>query len=369
MFEVFSRINRQHEVKIFCGYYSPIGYTAEQGLDIEGVKTGTKEKTRPVPGYGPLFLDCVAESAERISKFKPDAVIVNSGYEFVKLLSSRCKATVIPYVGSTDWYKTMNFLENQWTWRLPYFSKLVSVIAASPTATRNYVRPLRIIRGRDSTLRKCKVNICVSKYVASFLKQLDPQIKTKVAYPGVDHKTFKPTFTDQNYLVNVTRIHPSKNPMLAVNTVKGTEYRLRIYANMENGIRSYEEYYRELTRRKGSNVQMFMNKSEPTIVHALQASSLFLSPARNEGIPNVDLEAMACGKFVIGHRSGGQIEFLKDAGITCGDNPDEWRQHVTELMRDRDRRIELGKRAHRASLSFTWDKTAGVIQETIEEYV
>jgi len=368
MFEVFSRINRQHEVKIFCGYYSPIGYNAEQMLDIEGVKTDLKKKIDPVPGYGPIFLNSVAESLKQISRFRPDAIIVNSGYEFVKLLSNRSKGTVIPYVGSTDWYKTINFLENQWIWRLPYFSKLVSVFASSPTAAENYVRPLRIIRGRDPALRKCKVNICVSKYVSRFLKQLDPKIKTKVAYPGVDHKTFKPTFRDQNYLVNVTRIHPNKNPMLAVNTVKGTEYRLKIYANMEAGIRPYEQYYRDLLGTRGSNVQIFMDKSEETIVDALQESSFFLSPARNEGIPNVDLEAMACGKFVIGHRSGGQIEFLKDGGITCGDDPNEWRQHVIELMHDRDRRIALGKRAHRASLSFTWDKTARVIQETIEEY-
>ena len=365
MFEVFSRINRKHEVKIFCAYYSPVGYKTERTLNIEGLKTG---RQNAIPGYGPVFLSCVAESAKRISRFNPDAVIVNSGYEFVKMLSNRCKATIIPYVGSTDWYKTLNFLEHELIWRLPYFSKLVSVVASSSTATNNYVRPLRIIKGRDSTLRKCKINICVSKYVSRFLHQLDPKIRTKVAYPGVDHETFKPTFKDQNYLMNVTRIHPNKNPMLAAKTVKDTNYRLRIYANMETGIKPYHDYYEELLATKGPNVQIFMDKPEATIVHALQACSIFLSPARNEGIPNVDLEAMACGKFVIGHRSGGQIEFLKDGGITCGDNPKEWQQHVIQLMQNAEKRKELGKQAYRASLQFTWDKTARVIQETIEEY-
>jgi glycosyltransferase involved in cell wall biosynthesis len=370
MFEVFSRIRRKHEVKIFCGYYLPVGYNAERELNIDGVITGKKRNAYPVPGYGSQFLSCVNEATKRISRFEPDVVIVNSGYEFVKLLSHKCKGKVIPYVGSTDWYKTINLLQNQLLWRIPYFSKLVSVAASSPTATENYVRPLRIIRlrGRDAALRHCKVSICVSKYVSRFLKQLDPKIRTKVAYPGVDHKTFKPTFEDHDYLLNVTRIHPNKNPMLVVNAVRETGYKLRIYANMETGIKSYDKYYRDLLAAKGSNVQIRMNKNEATIVRGLQECSLFLSPARNEGIPNVDLEAMACGKFVIGHRSGGQIEFLKDSGITCGDNPQEWRQYIIRLMKDRDKRIELGRRAHRASLYYTWDKTARVIQQTIEEY-
>ena len=49
MFEVFSRIRRKHEVKIFCGYYLPVGYNAERELNIDGVITGKKRNAYPVP--------------------------------------------------------------------------------------------------------------------------------------------------------------------------------------------------------------------------------------------------------------------------------------------------------------------------------
>jgi glycosyltransferase involved in cell wall biosynthesis len=77
---------------------------------------------------------------------------------------------------------------------------------------------------------------------------------------------------------------------------------------------------------------------------------------------------MARGKFVIGHKSGGQIELLKETGIVCGDDPNEWRAHINDLMKDRNRRIELGRQAHHATLAYNWAKTAEKIQQAIEEY-
>jgi len=130
-----------------------------------------------------------------------------------------------------------------------------------------------------------KINLCITKYVSRFLKQLDP---TRVVSLGVDHKIFKPTFEDRNYLLTITRIQPTKNPMHDVNAVKGTNYKLRIYGNMER-YEAYERYYRELLSAKGKNVQISLNKSERTIIQRLQKCSLLLSPARNEGGPLVDL--------------------------------------------------------------------------------
>ena len=365
MFEVFSRIKRKHEVKLFCGYYSPVGYTAEKCLNIEGVITRTKNDVS-IPGYGPVYASCVSESVRRISRYKPDVVFVNSGYEYVTLLCRQCEGSVIPYVLSTDWYRS-NFLANTSTWRIPYLEKLASIAARSPSALKSYQRLSSVIGIRELGLRRCKVNLCISNHISRFLKQLDPKIRTRVVPLGVDHKVFKPTFEDQDYLLIVTRIQPTKNQMLAVNAVKGTDYKLRIYGNMER-YEPYERYYRELLSAKGKNVQISLNKSERTIIQELQKCSLFLNPARNEGVPLVDLEAMACGKFVIGHKSGGQIELLKETGMVCGDDPNEWRAHINDLMKDRNRRIELGRQAHHATLTYSWDNTAQKVQQAIEEY-
>lgn len=368
MFEVFSRVKQKHEVKIFCGYYSPIGYAAEKGLNIEGAIRRTDVNDGHVPGYGPLFLFGVAESIRRIAKYRPDAVVVNNGYEFVKQLNRRCEGTVIPYVGGTDWYRSLDVLDNLLIWRIPYFSTMVSFAGSSRTAVQSYHQLANVLRKRTLALRDCGINICVSQYVSNFFKHVDSKIKTKVVYPGVDHAAFIPTFEDKNYLLTITRIHPNKNAMLAVKSLEGTNHELRMYANMERGFHSYEKYYRDMVSIKGTNMRILLDASEENIIHNLQQCSLFLSPARDEGVPLVILEAMACGKFVIGHNSGAQKEFLNGNGTTCGDDPSEWRQHINDLMKDRDKRIELGRQAYSASLRYTWDKTAREIQETIEEY-
>jgi glycosyltransferase involved in cell wall biosynthesis len=369
MFEVFSRINQNHEVKIFCGYYSPVNYATEKNLEIEGAITriGTNGL---IPGYGPEFLTCVAESIRRISKFKPDAVVVNNGYEHVGLLSRRCDGVVIPYVHGTDWYRSVNLLNKETLWQMPHFNKLVSLASSSTAAVKiyNQFENIGLMRTRTLlALRRCKINVCVSDYVSRFLKHIDSKINTKVVHHGVDHTVFKPTFEDEEYLLTITRIYPNKNPMLAVKAVKETKHRLLIDGNMERGVESYEKYCQELLSTKGENVRMTLDPSQETLIHDLQACSLFLSPAKNEGVPLVILEAMACGKFTIGHNTGGQAEYLNGNGITCGDDPDEWRKHINRLMNDRAERIILGKHAHAASMKYTWEKTAKEIQETITE--
>jgi len=369
MFEVFSRVKQRHEVRIFCGYYSPIGYKAEEGLDIDGVITRRNLNGRNIPGFGSLFLASVNESIRRISKWRPDAIVLNNGYEYASLFNRRCESAIVPYVGGTDWYKALSFFDNPTIWKIPGISHLVSFASCSTQAVKTYHQFENMKRLRTLlALRRCAINICVSAYVSRFLKRIDPKIETKVVNPGVDHKFFKPTFEDEDYVLNVTRIHPNKNPMLSVKSVEGTEHQLRICANMERGFLPYERYYQNLLSMKRDNVRIILDPPEDSLIHELQRCSLFLSPARNEGVPLVILEAMACGKFVIGHNTGAQGEFLNGCGITCGDDPKEWREQINRTMSNRSERIALGRRAHSASMKYTWERTAKEIQETIEEF-
>jgi D-inositol-3-phosphate glycosyltransferase len=96
---------------------------------------------------------------------------------------------------------------------------------------------------------------------------------------------------------------------------------------------------------------------------------VFLHPGKNEGFALAPLEAMACGKVVVAHNSGGTPECVKGGGFLLGDDPKEWRSLVDELMKSKALRNELGSKALEHSKSFAWTKTTSEISEALQSIV
>jgi glycosyltransferase involved in cell wall biosynthesis len=112
---------------------------------------------------------------------------------------------------------------------------------------------------------------------------------------------------------------------------------------------------------------LMINQEGTTVRRLLQKCSLVLQPGKDEGFGLVSLEAMACGKAVIAHRSGATIEVVDGAGILLGDDVGEWRRVVDELMASPESRKELGKRGLTRSMIFSWDRTSKQILELCNE--
>ena len=79
-----------------------------------------------------------------------------------------------------------------------------------------------------------------------------------------------------------------------------------------------------------------------------RCSDLFILPSRNEGLPNVVLEAMSCGLPSVVSRVSGATDIIQHG--VCGmlfDVDDEltFLNAVEPLLGDRQRRIEMGRRA------------------------
>ncbi len=94
-------------------------------------------------------------------------------------------------------------------------------------------------------------------------------------------------------------------------------------------------------------------------------------PSRWEGCSYALLEAMACGKAIVASNRGGNPEVLGKTGLLLPvHEPDEWQQAITHLLRDPQRRQELGRAArervsHHFRLETMVEKTLQVYQRIL----
>ena len=75
---------------------------------------------------------------------------------------------------------------------------------------------------------------------------------------------------------------------------------------------------------------------------------VFVQPSLRDGLPNSLLEAMACGKAVIGSSVGGMLDVIincENGKLVSTDNVDELADTINELLMDGNLRMKLGKEA------------------------
>jgi glycosyltransferase involved in cell wall biosynthesis len=89
-------------------------------------------------------------------------------------------------------------------------------------------------------------------------------------------------------------------------------------------------------------------------------------PSLYEGFGIPLLEAMACGKAVIASNVSSLPEIVGDAGILL-DPRDElaWTDTMHDLLKDENKRNELGEKALSRSAYFSWERMA---KETLKVY-
>ncbi|NOY85440.1 MAG: glycosyltransferase family 4 protein [Nitrospirae bacterium] len=110
-------------------------------------------------------------------------------------------------------------------------------------------------------------------------------------------------------------------------------------------------------------VEFLGRKNSDQIPSLMQKSDCLVLPSFAEGIPNVVLEAMACGLVVVASNLPGIREVLKDEEtgfcIAPGDVED-LAQKLLILVRNPERRKKMGDFAyqHLSEMNLTWEKSA-----------
>lgn len=292
--------------------------------------------------------------AKKVREWKPDAILLcgSKASRYSNWLASEAGVPTVVYFQSLYDIKVIRQPPSRFRNRL----------------TRFYKMHLTAHGCESSSMNNVKLAICVSNVIQNAASNKFPELKTTVVHNGVDHRVFHPTFEDENFALCISRFSPEKNLQMIPNALCSTGYPVILYGTVINdGIRSKTDYLESLKSHKCSNISFEFHKNQNTLVRRLQTCSLFVFPSKNEAFGLSPLEAMACGKVVICHNSGGMPESVGDSGYLLGDDENEWRNTVDELMKTESLRKDLGKKAWEYSKNFTWEKTAIGVEKALED--
>lgn len=223
--------------------------------------------------------------------------------------------------------------------------------------------------------------ITVSQALANRLVELGVESsKIHVIYNGIDHQRFfrqdqagsrelLGLRSDRKIITFVGNLKVAKGCMdlvAAFIQLIGTRSELDLYF-----IGDGEKYdaLGEKIRQAGlqDRIKLLGSKKHSELPAWLNASDVVALPSHNEGVPNVLLEAMACGVPVVATRVGGIPEIVSDqAGILI--EPGE----MTELANALETALSTtwNRESIAATVSeFTWDKNAHQVLALLEDVV
>ena len=323
-------IDQGVDVRIFCHKYDHLRTFSElERIPLQSMRARSQLFNRFATFYS---VDNMKRLVAKATNWGADLLFLQKGYIFSKFLQQLTKKPIISYVHNQEY-----FYENKSGFRSIY-RRLFGLSPAN-------------IVGIDDV-----PTICNSYYTANLVKDRFPNARNvTVVYPGVDHNKFRPTWQDRGYIYYQSRYGGSKNQKFAAEIASKIEYPLILSGFLDS--KQYKKYFDELSSNKSDNVTILINISDDQALSYLQNCSVFLFPSINEPFGIATVEAMACGKPVVGHNSGATPEIISHIGYLCGDDLSEWVERVKYLMADRRLRQELGAKSHQTAKKYGWDRT------------
>lgn len=354
---VLARLGRENQVAIFTFKFDPAALPKREGFDVRVVQA-----REDIDGHLKTYLRSRQRDRllSELESWKPDIVIVQQ-YAAIRLcrwLEARLGGVpVIPYIH--DLFTLRMLGEPESGKRRERMSALTKAYA-DLSSKEPY---------ESKELGRTRLVACVSLFIKGHASRLWEGADSRVIYNGVDHDYFLPTWEDDGFVLCVSRIDRSKNLGAILDNFKDSTYPVVICGNVLKGNRYSEELADELRSRAKGPIRLMLNADPVTVRGLIQKCSLVVQPGKDEGFGLVPVEAMACGKPVIAHESGGTVEVVGDGGVLLGDNGAEWRKATDALMASPEERKELGRRALNRSMRFSWDRTAEELSDLCREAI
>lgn len=166
-----------------------------------------------------------------------------------------------------------------------------------------------------------------SVYIRDRVRQIY-NIDALIQYHGVDTDVFcpGPGIESKSYVLSVGAIQPHKGYDFLIESLGHVDEKIRpplhLIGNMENA--KEQEYLQALAGKVGVDLQIEVRVDQDALVRKYQEARFIVYAPYNEPFGLVPLEAMACGKAVVGVNEGGVKETVVDQS--------------TGLLVERDRR-------------------------------
>jgi glycosyltransferase involved in cell wall biosynthesis len=142
----------------------------------------------------------------------------------------------------------------------------------------------------------------------------------------------------------VGRLEAEKNLFALLEAFRGLDVELEVI-----GDGSQRESLEVAARDEGVNAYFLGNRPHMALPQHLNAAEIFVLPSLYEGHPKTLLEAMACGRPVVGADVSGIRELIshRETGYLCGTSPPEIRAAIKDVLADKGLQKKMGKNARR----------------------
>ncbi len=179
---------------------------------------------------------------------------------------------------------------------------------------------------------------------------------------------------DGRTLLYFSQIRPNKKQLFLIELMpqllKKQEARLIIAGDV--GL-EHQEYLRELRIRVDElglrrRIRIVSNVTEEKINNLYLTSTLYLHPVKHEPFGTTIIEAMACGKPVVIHRTVGLAHVLANESFcsAVGDDPVEWINSIVAMLNSPNY-VEMSKEARMKARDFSRENIAKKFESSILE--
>ena len=376
IYNIFKELSKNHEVYLLyssTNNQESLAAIEKSGIFEDCIPLNLPDSTLVDRAIGLMFIDSKLFSKIGYFKFKEDVKnkvseivkknkveVIHSHDLFVSLLLSDYNAIpkVLDLTDSHGLYykRELQLLQNP----IDLFTKCCRFIAMR--------------RGETRLLNNFDVTTVVSPVDLEYLKKSNKNADIRVIPNGVDLDYFssinnvKEDYPSILFSGTMT-FSPNRDAVFyiykkIVPLIKSQIPELKFYivgANPTSEIKN-------LADEDNIIVTGFVEDIRQYIIRA----SVVLAPMRKgSGIKNKILEAMAMEKPVVTNPMGAEA-FNKEVKncLLIGETADEIASHVINLLRDREKRIELGKKGREIVMKeYTWDKVAEEYMKLYEELV
>lgn len=213
-------------------------------------------------------------------------------------------------------------------------------------------------------------------------RELMVKRKIEVIHVGVDTTLFRPMEPTGKYLLEgefkiltVARLHRYKGLEYLIEAMQSLKARMPEAKLYILGKGAEEENLKKLVKKLDLERKVgFFEKPIPNyeMPFLYKECDVYVQPSIIEPYGIAILEAMACGKPVIGTKVGGMLDTVKDGEtgfLVDPGNAEEIADRI-KILRDDDNRAEMGKKARDwVAENFDWRVIGTRYQEVIEDLV
>lgn len=224
-------------------------------------------------------------------------------------------------------------------------------------------------------VRSAKLVLVNSIFIQKRVKQIYG-VDSIVSYHGVDTDLFSPGPENrhQSYVLSVGAIQPHKGYDFLINSLAHVDKRIRptlkLIGNMEN-IRE-QVFLQALAKEKEVDLQIEVGVDHKTLLQRYKDSILVAYAPHNEPFGLVPLEAMACGKPVVGVNEGGVKETVihEVTGLLVDRDPEKFGQALQLMLSKPDLVDQYGRNGRRHVLeNWSWNRSVQKLEQHMSSLI